>query len=307
MSSIIRFPEANPIRIVLTQFEGTNFNNRDNKLFNKWSMPYNIETFAQPFLKADSLSFQFHSSFESNIVNVIRYRDGAVVIDDVLTDGADFEDGEEITFEDGEEMTFEGSGASINVVVKDNGTYKTREATIQLSELTANEKYYVRVSGVHTNGKTFSARSELIEVKTSFCNTILLEYYNFEPAFDIDYRSGVVFQIRLPAFFDDSANDNDFDNFINSIQTVTKVTDSTIRKRILQFYDLIPVWLAEKVNIILAHDYLTIEDLRVVSDKKMLVKTIGISKLWCQPDADLSIQTNDLINRHDSNARVLFA
>lgn len=301
MSNILLFPKANPIRFVITEWENRLPNDLDYKFWSEVS----YGSWCQPFETGDTISFQFWSSFGINSTKLYDVF-GNLIVDDEFIELVEFEGVVEDVEYEGivEDVEFEGSEDTLTVPIVDNGTYTIYQVSLPLIDVPEG-KYYFEVTGTQ-DAKDYTARSEIIEVKEEHCNTSLFSYYNFEPAFDIDYRSGVTMQIRMPAYFNAITDENEFDNYVSSIQEIIKVTDETIERRSLEFWENVPLWFIQKVNLALAHDYNDIDGLRVVGGDKLPFAKVGIKSLFAQPSTEIQFQENNLINRHDSDERILF-
>lgn len=306
MSTILNFSKANPIRFVRTHFDGLNYREADNLLFKDWSGKHQNQWF-QPFEQGDTIIFQFESSFDNNYIRLIDYQSKKVVIDDDASDFAEFEDGDEVDFEDGTDVEFEGDdGVQTNAIVAETG-YDVFEGSYDLSTLPEGIYQFVGHGDMNVGSATYEVKSELIEIRRSWKNSRVIKYYNNEPAFGVDYRSNAVLTFRVLGSFIKPAHENEFDNQTSVLTTVTKIRDFTIERRVLELYEQVPSWYIEKLNLILSHDYVTIDDLQVVGGEKMEYNLEGYADAMGKGVVVIPVKTSNFVNRHDSGTRTLFS
>jgi len=272
MSSVLIFPNSNPLRIVTEQFDGLNTLDPQQKLFKYWSIPY-FDSFFQPFLPTDLLTVQWSSSFDTiNRVKIKNYLNNS----DVATYNPAF---------------------SI-----DRGAFKIYEQALDISALSG--KYYIEVTGTDSDTKTYAARSEPFEVRGSFCRTSILEYYNTEPFDGIDYRTGVVFRLRIPAVFLEDAETNEEEAFTDSGYNRIKIEDTTFEARKLNWTREVPSWLIKKVTRVLMHEYCTINGVAVSSAEKFAPE-FRFMDYWAKPLLVIPLFNNGIPNIELAGERVL--
>ena len=271
MSAILSFSNANPLRMVITSWISRNANEREYKFFNAWSMP-KFDSFFQPFLNTDILTVHFDSSFDAtNVVALKDYTDDSTV----------------------------NTGAASEI--DDRTTYKVWEKAVSISGLAG--LYYVEVTGTDADAETYTARSEPLEIRASMCNTVKIEYYGNSTSFGIDYdNSTVQFDLRVPAFFNRTADATQRDIFKDSGGNTSLISSLGTRYRILKASQLLPQWLIEKVNIALLHDNVEIDDVAVTADQSWPYELISDRQLWAEPEAPIMLASgsSSYINAHDS-------
>ncbi len=270
MSAILTFSNANPVRMVITAWINRNANDREYKFFNEFSLP-GFDSFFQPFLNTDILTIQFDSSFDAtNVVSLKNYYTDAVVYGPVAaTEKAD------------------------------KTTYKVFEDAITIVGL--DDLFYVEVTGTDADTETYTARSEPLSISGSHCNTVKLEYFNDDVAFGIDYENSTVeFDIRIPAFFNRTADAAERELFEDSGGNSSLISSKGTRTRVLKASELIPQWLIEKVNIALLHDNVEIDDVAVSSDQSWPYELISDRQLWAEPEASIILASGSstFINAH---------
>ena len=304
MSSILNFSKANSVRIVRTAFDGLNYHDPDNLLFHQFSKPH-VRTWAQPFQQNDLLYFQFESSFDDNTIELINYQTGEVVIQDLAGDPLEYEDGVEAEYEDGTSITFEGSSTSATEVVNIQSSYNVVEGYYQLT--VPEGVYFLKGSGSMNDGSgSYAVESELIEVRQVWKNSVKFKYYSYEPNFGIDWRTQAVFEFRVLGDFMKISDQNTVENALDANTDWTKIRDFTTLGRILELYEQVPAWYAQKINMILSMDYVTIDDVRVISTESPSFDYENQGMSWVKPSWVLNLAENDYINRHDSSVRQVF-
>jgi len=268
--AVLTFSNANPVRMVITEWsEGINASDRDNQYFREWSLP-GFDSFFQPFLNTDILTVQFDSSYDNNIVRLCNYYTDA----DVYSVAATEKD--------------------------DRTTYKVLEGAITITGLDG--LYYVKVFGSSPGGGNYVAISEPLSISGTQCNTVKLEYYNDDTAFGIDYEnSNVQFDIRVPAFFNRTADTAEREIFKDSGGNTSLISAQGTRTRVLKATKLLPQWFIEKVNLALLHDNVEIDDVAVSADQSWPYELISDRQLWAEPEANIILASgsSDYINAHD--------
>ncbi len=305
MSTILRFSKANPVRIIRTAMVGLNYHDPDNLLFHEFSRP-NVRSYCQPFEQKDTIHFQFDSSFDTNIIELVRCPTGEVVITDSDIDPVLFEDGVSPEYEDAGSIEFEGSDGSATEVIAIESGYEVLEGRYALT--VSPGKYKLIGRGAMNDGSAnYEVESEIIEIRERWKNTVLFKYYNNEPNFGIDYRSGVVMQFRLKADFMKPADEAEVENILSATSTFTKINDVTTERRTLELVELMPAWIIQKINLILGHDSVTIDEVDVVGDERLTHNYATFGAAWGNPSVVISLKESDFQNRHDSATRVLFS
>jgi len=305
MSTILNFSSANPVRIIRTNMVGLNYNEKDNMLFHEYSKSH-VRSWCQPWEQKDTIYLQFQSSFEINILELVNCITGQVVITDNDVDPALYEDGTVIEYEDLEDADFEGSDGSATEVISIESTYDVYQGRYPLQIPPGKYKFLGR--GSMTDGSaSYEVESEIIEVRERWYNSLLFTYYNNEPYAKIDYRSGVIMQFRIRASFIKPADESEIETIVSATSRMTKVNDVTLERREFELYEQVPDWVIRKINLILGHDYITLEDVEVVGIEKLPHGYDGYGTSWGKPSTVIAIKESDLQNRHDSGTRILFS
>lgn len=304
MSTRLVFPEANPVRIIRTNFTGLNYKDPDNLLFHEFSFP-NTRSFTQPFEQNDTLFFQFESSFDINIIRLHKWGGAQIRIDDAEGDSVLFEDGTAVESEDDGPFEFEGSTGSSTEIIKVESGFTVYEGRYPLN-IPPGIYVLLGEGSMNSGPETYRVESELIEVRQTWENSRLFKYFNNEPAFGIDWRSGVTMEFRVLADFIKTANETEFDNIIAASSLVTKLTDVTTKRRLFELWEKTPAWMIDKINLILGHDFVSIDDAEVTGADRLVFESEGFGVTVSQPSTVINLKRSDFSNRHDSGTRTLF-
>jgi len=305
MSTRLTFPEANPVRIIRTNFTGLNYRDPDNLLFHQFSFP-NTRSFTQPFEQSDTLFFQFESSFDINIIRLHKWGGLQIEIDDAQEDPILFEDSVAVESEDAGPFEFEGSTGSSTEIIKIESGFNVYQGRYVLSSVPPGIYVLLGEGSMNSGSETYRVESELIEVRQKWENSTLFEYFSNEPNFGIDWRSGVTMQFRILAEFAKPANETEFDNIIAASSLVTKLTDVTAKRRMFDLWEKTPSWMIEKVNHILGQDFISVDGAEVVGADRLVPEYEGFGVHVAQPSTVINLKRSDFSNRHDSGTRTLF-
>jgi len=305
MSTHLVFPEANPVRIIRTNFTGLNYSDPDNLLFHQFSFP-NTRSFTQPFEQKDPLFFQFESSFDINIIRLHKWGGLQIQIDDAQEDSVLYEDSVAVESEDSGSFEFEGSTGSSTEIIKIESGFNVYQAFYDLLNVPPGIYVLLGEGSMDSGSATYRVESELIEVRQTWKNSTLFKYFSNEPNFGIDWRSGVTMQFRILADFVKPANETEFDNIIAASSLVTKLTDVTAKRRMFELWEKTPSWMIDKVNHILGQDFISIDDAEVTGADRLVPEYEGFGTLVAQPSTVINLKRSDLSNRHDSGTRTLF-
>ena len=305
MSDILRFHKSNPVRIVRTAFSGRNPKDPDDLLFYQFAKPY-IRSYCQPFEQSDTIYVQYDSSFDVNILELVRCRTNEVEIQDETADTITYEDDDVLLSEDGSQFTYEGAENSATEVINIESGFNKLEGIFPLNIEPG--KYKLIGKGYMNDGSAdYEAESELIEVRESWSNSVLFKYYNNEPTDEIDFRTGVTMQFRVLGDFTKPADEYESDVIVSATNVRKKINDVESERMLFELYEKTPSWMIQKINKILGHDVVTIDGVGVVASERLPHNYDGYGVLWGQPSAVISLDSGGLINRHDSGSRVLFS
>lgn len=119
--------------------------------------------------------------------------------------------------------------------------------------------YYIQIDGLSLDETEVlkTIKSEPISLKSNHEATILLEYTNIDNAFNIDYVSGIVHRIRVPARMVKATPGAEQSSIRSTNGSVTKLSAKPQRKYLLEFF-FIPAYLHELISLIFDHDVVRI-------------------------------------------------
>lgn len=257
MSNVLRVSNANPVRLVITSWKNRNANDRDYKLFKDFSKPH-FDSYFQPFLNTDTLVVQWDSSFNSsNKVKLKNYYTDSVEIDQPGT------------------------------IVQSQSTYTTYKHDFDIDSLSG--KFYIEITGSDSDTESYTIISEPIEIKPSFCNTVLFEAKNFDNAFGLNFSGGYIHYMRVPALFNSVADETETEIFTDSAGNRSLINAIITRARKLKTYGLVPQWVIEKINLFLAHDVCKINDIEVAADQAMSYDVVSNYALWAESEVTIKL------------------
>ena len=271
MSNILIIPKVNPLRLVITQLEGLNTAQADNRLFKDLGAPYFDQIqYYKPYQKSDTIYLQIVSSFDtSNVAKLHKLSDDA----EILTASVD-------------EFEFGGNNYF--------------EFTIDLSAVDEDD-YYVAITGSDADMKTYAMRSEPVRVKESWPGSVLFTWYNFENNFDAFYNSGVIFESRLRGQFVKPADGHDATIYDDDSRSLVMLEGSVSPARLLELYRAAS-WELEIINRALSHDFVAIDGEQVVSGNR-LSHDYGSHSLLASPTVILELKSGGFTNTHDQLTR----
>lgn len=138
--------------------------------------------------------------------------------------------------------TFTNNGIDFNVM----------EATVDFTDVPAGQ-YYVKITALDDVGNTSFLMSEPIDLQETWPDTNLIEYQNYDNAFDITWQTGYVGKIRVESIL--------FKALPGGISSVSRNSDYSLKKinakkiRGFQFETyMLPPWLHEKLSVIFDTD-----------------------------------------------------
>lgn len=134
------------------------------------------------------------------------------------------------------------------------------------TEALADGFYYVEVNGsdVDPDLPDVEFFSEPFEVASSFDNTVIIEFTNYDSAFDIDYLNNTInnfIVVEGDHFKYQPGGEIDvYDN-----QSVEEKLQEETKRVITLRAEMIPRYLAEKIKLAFAHDYVLVNGVQFVS------------------------------------------
>ena len=145
--------------------------------------------------------------------------------------------------------------------------YNYHEFDVDMSLLVAGTKYYIQIVGTDGTYATVTHKSEAFQPDTSLDFHLKINYYNFETAYDIDYTNNTITNtIWIPATLKPYIPGGKITVYNNQGKQ-TKLSAQSVR--ILELWtNHIPRSIAEKITTALDHDYVTVNNVRFVTDEK---------------------------------------
>jgi hypothetical protein len=138
--------------------------------------------------------------------------------------------------------------------------------------------------------------SEPIEVITDIDYFLMLEWFNFDNAFDCEYSTGLTHFIRIEGILKDYEPGGEMSLYDNQGE-LTKLKEVVIRVLRLET-GVIPDYLAEKIRVAMAHDKFFVNDIEYVSDSLPDITSLNFTNF--KELAVSLVQRNVLgINTHD--------
>jgi hypothetical protein len=166
-------------------------------------------------------------------------------------------------------------GSAISVVTESSyATYSYFSVEIDTAGWNTTKAYYLKI----TTDSTFDVQvyqSEPIMCAAAWANHIKIEYTNLDTAFELDYANLTInHMIRVPGRLYGYKPEGEIDVYSNQ-GVLTKIREVVERVQILEI-EPVPRYLAEKINIALAHDQVLINGKEFV--KKSLPSVSRFSK-----------------------------
>ena len=138
--------------------------------------------------------------------------------------------------------------------------------------------------------------SEPIEVITDIDYFLMLEWFNFDNAFDCEYSTGLTHFIRIEGILKDYEPGGEMSIYDNQGE-LSKLKETVIRILRLET-GVIPDYLAEKIRVAMAHDKFFVNDIEYVSDSLPDITSLNFTNF--KELAVSLVQKNVLgINTHD--------
>jgi hypothetical protein len=166
-------------------------------------------------------------------------------------------------------------GSAISVVTESSyATYSYFSVEIDTAGWNTTKAYYLKI----TTDSTFDVQvyqSEPVMCAAAWANHIKIEYTNLDTAFELDYANLTInHMIRVPGRLYGYKPEGEIDVYSNQ-GVLTKIREVVERVQILEI-EPVPRYLAEKINIALAHDQVLINGKEFV--KKSLPSVSRFSK-----------------------------
>jgi hypothetical protein len=162
-------------------------------------------------------------------------------------------------------VDFDGNATPVLGVQTPNSPYTSGDYTLKFYEFpflmgAYSDKYTLRVTGPDETYK-----SNGIEIVEEDSNLLLLEWYNFENEFEMNYSSGIVHFLRCPALMRDYVPSGEISMYDN-IGVKTKLKEIVGRGFNFEIQE-IPRWYSEVLRIASSHDKFLINDVEFVREE----------------------------------------
>lgn len=273
--SILDFPEANELRVVMTDSPLYNPQLPRDILFKNMGKPFfDAPEVLQYALKSRASVVQFKSSYEQNTAQIYQLYNNTPV-------------GAEIT---------------AKLVVDNSGVfaYNEYQMIIDWSEIDPG-RYYVVFSGGDELQGGYEAETEPIELVTSLLGKVIIQYFNYDDTADISYSSGIIHSLILPGRFLKPSSRFQTEVFDDDSGDLVKLSDIEEKGRTLELYR-IPFYQVSKVNIALSFDDLEINGQKCTGVDK-IPHDYEEFQLITSPKVRVPLKSTNLQNRHDNNSR----
>lgn len=126
--------------------------------------------------------------------------------------------------------------------------------------------YYVQVTGTHAEAGTRTYTSEPVLLKDSHPGTLLIEYRNYDNAFDVTYTTGITHRIRVEAEIRKrvaGGNDEVHREPENKLTRLRGTVKRTVRLETRQ----LPPYIHERLAVVFRHDYIAINGVEYQSEE----------------------------------------
>jgi hypothetical protein len=143
--------------------------------------------------------------------------------------------------------------------------YSVVEATIDWSLYPAGE-YYVTVTGTDGQLGTRVYTSEPVLLKDEHPHTVLIEYRNYDSAFDVSYTTGITHRVRVEGELRQRVTggmDEVFREPQNKLTRLRGVVKRTVRMSLR----MLPAYMHERLGVILRHDFIRVNGVEYQSEE----------------------------------------
>lgn len=151
--------------------------------------------------------------------------------------------------------------------------YDVYEAVVNWAQYAA-ARYYLEVELRDVQFTTSKSYSEPIELKASHADSLVIKWRNFDNKFKLDYTTGLENLMRLKAVLKLATPGGERSTMEDSKNSLIKLDEDVTRQVELRVYD-IPPYMAEKLKVIFAHDYVTVNGVRYTADEDLEMETFA--------------------------------
>lgn len=143
------------------------------------------------------------------------------------------------------------------------------QATIDWNQYPVDDYYFI-ITGTDIQFSNFIAESEPVTTALEHPDTKLIECSNSDNAFKMDYSTGIVNRFRITSRIGLPKNAGQITGMEDSTRKYIKLNEYLTRVHDFEVWD-IPFYLMEKIQVALAHDTVSINGVRYVTEEKMEV------------------------------------
>ncbi len=303
MSNTLHFPETNPLRFAITNWKSRNADDRKDQRFRDFSIPYGKDRYFQPWQTNNVIRFQFKSSFDTNLAVLKNYDTGDTVLGELLDIPVQWPENILAYWSDGTLMKWPGTASNLTTLsITDDVKQITGSFTL---DGVAEGDYYLEVTGSHTDGETYTAVSEPINIKATQEGTILIRWWNNSVFAGVDWTNGDVFEMRVKGWFNKKVPSHTYELARNALRGIIPVGASKDNFRELKIWDKVPDWVVHKLNEIGQHQNIMINGVKVGFIEPMEAEVISDTHLWVpSPKMDVAVDDSSYSNKLESLTRV---
>ncbi|MEO9475871.1 MAG: BspA family leucine-rich repeat surface protein [Cyclobacteriaceae bacterium] len=239
------------------------------RLFKDWGSPFfDQPEYLKPYQNTDSLVLQIESDYESIVGSIRKHLDDSIVTDSIAP-----------------------------TTIETDASYHTFEPDISSLD---DDTYYFHITGTDGDDE-WRVRSEPFKLAALWPGTVLMSWYNNEPNFGVEYRTGLTFYSRLPGRFIKPADAYEAVPYDNDALEISLLSSSVLPGRELELFR-VAAWEVAVINRALAHDSVTIGGHAIASGNKLPLD-LGDFSFFASPKVRLGLKLGGHANTHDSGTR----
>ena len=128
--------------------------------------------------------------------------------------------------------------------------------------------YYLSIRGIDQQFADVIAQSEPVELQTAHDDTVLVQWWNNDNAFLIDYSTGIKMMMRVNARLSFPKPGGQITGMEDSVRRYIKLQENVTRLHDMEVWDT-PFYLIEKLQIAMAHDNLYVNNVQYATEEKL--------------------------------------
>ena len=245
---ILAISLANPLRFAKYEAAPTDGFNWENTLLCAETVPDGKKYgYAQRVLIGDVIKIYFKSAYTTHVCKLYDEANAEVETETVVT-----------------ETTY--------------ATHSYFSVTLTTTAWDATKMYYLKLTATHATYDEQVYQSEPMVGYATLTNHVLIRYTNYDTAFEIDYTNLVVDHfIRVPGRMYNYKPKGEMEVYSNG-GILTKISE-TIQRVLTLETDVIPPYLAEKIDVALAHDVVSVNGKEFVKETNPTVNRFSKTNL----------------------------